>query len=48
MNLKLNSLGELIIKITIKVNQIIMDSITGDSSAFRNKKPTKNWTDKEI
>lgn len=25
-----------------------MDSITGDSSAQRNKKPSKNWTEKEI
>ena len=41
-----NSLGELIIK--FQVNQIIMDAITGDSSAHRKKAPTKNWTEKEI
>jgi 26S proteasome regulatory subunit N7 len=25
-----------------------MDAITGDTSALRNRKPTKNWTEKEI
>jgi uncharacterized membrane protein len=40
---KFNSLVSLIIKIL--VNQIIMD---GSDQSHRNKKPTRNWTEKEI